>query len=223
VGVDASRHIPSQDFTPVIDRALELPGFTVFDAAQPKRTHLVGFGHASVLASAGPVLDAISSGALKHIFLVGGCDGNEPQRKYYQRLHAEMPKETLVLTLGCGKFRVLGQEWGTLGDTGLPRLLDMGQCNDAYSALVVAIELAKALKTDVSSLPLSLDISWFEQKAVAVLLTLLALDVKHVRLGPKLPAFLTPEAVALLQEKFALIPADVAKPGNDMKQMMAGV
>jgi hydroxylamine reductase len=219
--VDASRHIPTQDFTPVIERALELPGFTSFDAAQPKRTHLVGFGHSSVLASAGPILDAISSGALKHIFLVGGCDGNEPQRKYYQRLHAEMPKDTIVLTLGCGKFRVLGQNWGTLGDTGLPRLLDMGQCNDAYSALVVATELAKALKTDVNKLPLSLDISWFEQKAVAVLLTLLALGVKNIRLGPKLPAFLTPDAVAMLQKEFSLIPANVHMPGEDMKHMMA--
>lgn len=189
----------------------------------PKPPHTVGFGHASTLSAAGHLLSAIDSGALKHIFLVGGCDGNEPQRKYYQRLHSEMPESTIVLTLGCGKFRILGQNWGELGDTGLPRLLDMGQCNDAYSALVVATELAKALKTDIGSLPLSLDISWFEQKSVAVLLTLLSLGVKRVRLGPKLPAFLTPDAVALLQEQFELIPANVEHPGEDMQSMMASL
>lgn len=116
---------------------------------------------------------------------------------------------------------VHGQEWGQLGDTGLPRLLDMGQCNDAYGALVVATKLAEALDTDVNSLPLSLDISWFEQKAVAVLLTLLALGVKRVRLGPKMPAFLTPEAVGLLQTQFGILPADVSDPAGDMKRMMA--
>ncbi len=118
--------------------------------------------------SCAQVIDAVQQGKLKHIFLVGGCDGHEPQRAYYSGLGTNLPKDTLLLTLGCGKFRLLDQDFGTLGDTGLPRLLDMGQCNDAYSALVVATELAKAFKTDVNSLPLSLDISWFEQKAVAV-------------------------------------------------------
>jgi hydroxylamine reductase len=225
VGVDASRHITTQDFTPVIERALALPGFhqSDIDAMKHKPPHTVGYGHASTLSAAGPLLSAIDSGILQHIFLIGGCDGNEPQRKYYQNLHREMPETAIVLTLGCGKFRLLGQDWGNLGDTGLPRLLDMGQCNDAYAALVVATELAKALKTDIGSLPLSLDISWFEQKAVAVLLTLLSLGVKRVRLGPKLPAFLTPDAVALLQERFELIPANVEHPGEDLQAMMANL
>lgn len=209
VGVDASKHIPNKDFSAVIQRAQELPGFSAFDAAVLKRTHTVGFGHSTLLSVADQILDAVKARKLSHIFVVGGCDGHEPQRKYYQRLHAETPSDAVVMTLGCGKFRILGQEWGELGDTGIPRLIDCGQCNDAYSALVVATKLAEALDTDVNSLPLSLDISWFEQKAVAVLLTLLALGVKRVRLGPKLPAFLTPEAVALLQEKFEIMPANV--------------
>lgn len=221
VGVDASRHVPGPDFSAVIDKALEMPGFTAFDAAVPRRTHTVGFGHATLLGVADQILGAVKDGKLSHIFVVGGCDGNEPQRKYYQRLHAETPSDAVVITLGCGKFRILGQEWGELGDTGLPRLLDMGQCNDAYGALVVATQLAEALDTDVNSLPLSLDISWFEQKAVAILLTLLALGVKRVRLGPKLPAFLTPEAVGLLQSQFGILPADVSDPAGDMKRMMA--
>mmetsp|Transcript_4622 Transcript_4622/g.13926 ORF Transcript_4622/g.13926 Transcript_4622/m.13926 type:complete len:130 (-) Transcript_4622:2098-2487(-) len=127
----------------------------------------------------------------------------------------------MLLTLGCGKFRVYDQEFGTLADTGLPRLLDMGQCNDAHSALVVAMELAKAFNTDVNGLPLSLDISWFEQKAVAVLLTLLSLGVKNIRLGPAMPAFLTPEAVQVLVEKYNLKPADTCNPEMDLKKMMA--
>lgn len=220
-GVKASQHVPGPDFSAVIRRAQALPGFSKLDAAQPVRTHTVGFGHSAVLGVADKVLDAVATGQLRHIFLVGGCDGNEPQRKYYQRLHAEMPSDTLVLTLGCGKFRVLGQEWGTLGETGIPRLLDMGQCNDAYSAIVVATELAKALNTDINSLPLSLDISWFEQKAVAVLLTLLSLGVRDIRLGPKLPAFLTPDAIAMLQEKFNIQPADSSNPAEDVRRMMA--
>ncbi|GLC72162.1 hypothetical protein PLESTF_001213600 [Pleodorina starrii] len=131
-----------------------------------------------------------------------------------------MPTNTMVLTLGCGKFRIFDQDFGNLPGTNIPRLLDMGQCNDAYSALVVATELAKVFKTDVNSLPLSLDLSWFEQKAVAVLLTLLHLGVRNIRLGPRLPAFLTPEAVGVLVDKFNLIPANVADPAADMKMMM---
>ncbi len=148
------------------------------------------------------------------------CDGSEPQRKYYSKLYEHMPNTTMVLTLGCGKFRIFDQDFGTLPGTDLPRLLDMGQCNDAYSALVVATELAKVFNTDVNSLPLSLDLSWFEQKAVAVLLTLLHLGVRNIRLGPRLPAFLTPEAVAVLVQRFNLMPANVADPAGDMKLMM---
>ncbi|PNW78577.1 hypothetical protein CHLRE_09g391450v5 [Chlamydomonas reinhardtii] len=216
---DANGH---KDFTPIINRAMQLPGFTAESVAkmEKKRDVTVGFGHKSVLSVAPQVIQAIQEKRLEHIFLVGGCDGSEPQRKYYSKLYQFMPTNTMVLTLGCGKFRIFDQDFGTLPGTDLPRLLDMGQCNDAYSALVVATELAKVFKTDVNSLPLSLDLSWFEQKAVAVLLTLLHLGVRNIRLGPRLPAFLTPEAVGVLVDRFNLIPANVADPGADMKMMM---
>ncbi|GLC35355.1 hypothetical protein PLESTB_000573600 [Pleodorina starrii] len=212
----------NKDFGPIIRRALELPGYTAEDVQRlPKKKDVtVGFGHNAVLSVAPQVIDAIQSGRLEHIFLVGGCDGSEPQRKYYSKLYQYMPTNTMVLTLGCGKFRIFDQDFGNLPGTNIPRLLDMGQCNDAYSALVVATELAKVFKTDVNSLPLSLDLSWFEQKAVAVLLTLLHLGVRNIRLGPRLPAFLTPEAVGVLVDKFNLIPANVADPAADMKMMM---
>ncbi|KXZ41844.1 hypothetical protein GPECTOR_263g674 [Gonium pectorale] len=220
IAADASGH---KDFGPIIRRAMQLPGYSVEDVARApaKRDVTVGFGHNAVLSVAPAVIEAIQTGKLEHIFLVGGCDGSEPQRKYYSKLYQHMPQSTMVLTLGCGKFRIFDQDFGTLPGTDLPRLLDMGQCNDAYSALVVATELAKVFKTDVNSLPLSLDLSWFEQKAVAVLLTLLHLGVRNIRLGPRLPAFLTPEAVGVLVERFNLMPANVADPATDMKNMMA--
>nr|ARO50069.1 hybrid-cluster protein [Yamagishiella unicocca] len=219
IKADATGH---KDFTPIINRALELPGFTAESVEKmPKKKNVtVGFGHNAVLSVAPQVIDAIQTGRLEHIFLVGGCDGSEPQRKYYSKLYQYMPTNTMVLTLGCGKFRIFDQDFGNLPGTDIPRLLDMGQCNDAYSALVVATELAKVFKTDVNSLPLSLDLSWFEQKAVAVLLSLLHLGVRNIRLGPRLPAFLTPEAVGVLVERFNLIPANVSDPGADMKMMM---
>lgn len=225
-GLAGIPHLENKDFTPLIQRALALPGFTEASAKRAAPTEglksfTTGFGHHAVLGVAGQVIDAIKTGKLSHIFLVGGCDGHEPQRDYYSQLGKELPKDTLLLTLGCGKFRINNQDFGTLPGTGLPRMLDMGQCNDAYSALVVATELAKAFNTDVNSLPLSLDISWFEQKAVAVLLTLLSLGVKKIRLGPALPAFLTPEAVQVLVDKFELKPADTSNPGLDLKAMLA--
>ncbi|PNH09786.1 Hydroxylamine reductase [Tetrabaena socialis] len=220
IKADASGH---KDFGPIIRRAQQLPGFTAEDVAKfpPKKDAVVGFGHNAVLSVAPQVVDAIQTGKLDHIFLIGGCDGSEPQRKYYSKLLSHMPTNTMVLTLGCAKFRILDLDFGILPGTELPRLLDMGQCNDAYSALVVATELAKVFKTDVNSLPLSLDLSWFEQKAVAVLLTLLHLGVRNIRLGPRLPAFLTPEAVGVLVDRFNLIPANVADPASDMKMMMS--
>ncbi|GLI70539.1 hypothetical protein VaNZ11_015455 [Volvox africanus] len=219
IRADGSGH---KDFSAIIKRALELPGFTAEDVANAskKKDVMVGFGHNAVLSVAPQVVEAIQTGRLEHIFLVGGCDGSEPQRKYYSKLYQYMPSNTMVLTLGCGKFRIFDQDFGMLPGTNIPRLLDMGQCNDAYSALVVATELSKVFKTDVNSLPLSLDLSWFEQKAVAVLLTLLHLGVRNIRLGPRLPAFLTPEAVSVLVDKFNLIPANVADPAADMKMMM---
>jgi len=241
-GVPNVTHIPTKDFSAVIKRAMELPGWTpanmprtastsssggrgaAASAAPAKKAVKVttGFGHHAVLGVANHVIDAVKSGKLKHIFLMGGCDGHEPQRAYYGQLGEKLPKDTMLLTLGCGKFRVINQDFGMLPGTPLPRLLDMGQCNDAYSALVVATELAKIFNTDVNKLPLSLDLSWFEQKAVAVLLTLLSLGVKNIRLGPVLPAFLTPEALAVLVEKFAIKPADTTNPELDLQKMMQG-
>lgn len=229
VGVKGGTHVHGlegpagwKDFSALIARAQQLPGFTEKECQEwpEKKTVTVGYGHNAVLNVAPQILDAVATGKLTHIFLVGGCDGHEPQRKYYANLGKNMPTDTMVLTLGCGKFRIFDQEFGDLPGTGLPRLLDMGQCNDAYSALVVATELSKALNTDINSLPLSLDLSWFEQKAVAVLLTMLNLGVKGIRLGPKLPAFLTPDAVAVLVKNFDLMPADTEHPENDLKQMM---
>jgi len=208
----------AKDFSQVIARALELPGFP--ETEEPARTANVGFGHETVLGAAGTVLDAVGRGDLKHIFLVGGCDGRQPERKYYTDIVDSLPPETLVLTLGCGKYRFFDHDLGTLPGTELPRLLDMGQCNDAYSAIVVAKALADALGTDVNGLPLSLDISWFEQKAVAILLSLLHLGVRDIRLGPDLPAFLTPDAVALLVDKWALKVPDLRHPHDDIRHMM---
>ncbi|WIA19985.1 hypothetical protein OEZ85_005859 [Tetradesmus obliquus] len=221
VGVSASKHLSgtpgAKDFSEVIARAQQLPGFS----HEPEAKEVtVGFGHQATLGAASAVLDAIKAGQLSHIFLIGGCDAPEPSRKYYTDVVKGLPEDTMVLTLGCGKYRFYDQDLGTLAN-GLPRLLDMGQCNDAYSALVVATELAKALDTDVNSLPLSLDISWFEQKAVAVLLTLLNLGVKNIRLGPQLPAFCTPDMIDLLVKTFDLKAADTKHPEDEIKRMMA--
>ncbi|KAF8063692.1 hcp [Scenedesmus sp. PABB004] len=234
-GLSGVTHIgTAKDFSPVIAAALSAEGFTPDNMPDPDEVAeeraeegrlgvvTVGFGHDAVLGVAGQVVDAVKTGKLEHIFVIGGCDGSEPQRKYYDRLARLMPQNTMVLTLGCGKFRIFNQDFGMLPGTGLPRLLDMGQCNDAYSALVVATELAKAFNTDVNGLPLSLDISWFEQKAVAVLLTLLHLGVRNIRLGPRLPGFLTPEAVTQLVEAFAIKPANTEDPAADLKLMMKG-
>jgi len=227
-GLSNVGHVSGSDFSAVIARAQALPGWKentlpkAGSRGMPNKSSVtVGFGHNAVLGVADKVVGAINEGKLKHIFLVGGCDGHEPQRAYYGGLGQHLPKDTMLLTLGCGKFRLIDQEFGTLADTGLPRLLDMGQCNDAYSALVVATELAKAFKTDINSLPLSLDLSWFEQKAVAVLLTLLHLGVTNIRLGPALPAFLTPEALDILVTEFKIQPADVSNPEEDLAKMMA--
>jgi hydroxylamine reductase len=155
------------------------------------------------------VIDAVKAGAIRHFFLVGGCDGAAPGRNYYTDFADHAPQDTVILTLGCGKYRFNRHDFGTIG--GLPRLLDMGQCNDAYSAIVVASKLAEAFGVGVNELPLSLIVSWFEQKAAAVLLTLLALGVRNVRLGPTLPAFLTPALVNVLVEKFGIQPIGDAK------------
>ncbi|TLG79190.1 hydroxylamine reductase [Methylocystis sp. B8] len=206
VGWASIRHIADENFAVVAQAAQALPGFTE-DA--PDQTITIGFGRDTVLGVADKVIDAVKSGAIRHFFLVGGCDGAAPGRNYYTDFADEAPKDTVILTIGCGKYRFNKQDFGTIG--GLPRLLDMGQCNDAYSALVVATKLAEAFGVGVNELPLSLIVSWFEQKAAAVLLTLLALGVRNVRLGPTLPAFLTPALVDVLVQKFGVQPVGDAK------------
>lgn len=192
-------HINDRDFTPAIDAALAAPGFT---EAGPGKTIMLGFGHNAVLGVADKVIDAVKAGHIRHFFLVGGCDGAKAGRNYYTNFVENTPDDTVVLTLGCGKFRFHKSELGDIG--GIPRLLDCGQCNDAYSAIRIAGALAEAFDCDINELPLTLNISWYEQKAVAVLLTLLRLGVKNIRLGPTLPAFATPGILKILQDNYGL-------------------
>jgi len=224
VGVAGVAHLPPKDFARAIARARELPGFTKEEEVDGASSlpHTVGFGREAMLGAAPAVLDAISAGKLKHIFLIGGCDGSEGARRYYARVADKLPSSSVILTLGCAKFRLLGHDYGTVPGTELPRLLDMGQCNDSYAAIQVAVALARAVGAEsVNELPLSMDISWFEQKAVAVLLTLLHLGVKDIRLGPALPAFITPEALGILVDAYGIKPADLAHPEADIDAMLA--
>ena len=178
---------------------------------------MTGFGHNAVLGVADKVIDAVKSGAIKRFFVIGGCDGARSGRSYYTELAESLPKDCVIMTLACGKFRFNKLEFGTIG--GIPRLLDMGQCNDTYSAVQVALALAKAFECGVNDLPLSMVLSWYEQKAVAVLLTLLHLGVKNIRIGPTLPAFLSPAVIGLLNEKFNLMPITTAEA--DLAAMLA--
>ncbi len=215
VGFDGCEYVTRKDFSKVIECALNEKGFTE-DA--PKDTVLAGFGHNAVLSVAPQVIDAVKTGKIKHFFLVGGCDGAKPGRNYYTDFVDQAPQDTVVLTLACGKFRFFDHKLGDIG--GIPRLLDVGQCNDSYSAVQIALALSKAFNTDVNSLPLSLILSWYEQKAVAVLLTLLHLGIKNIRLGPTLPAFVTKPVLDVLVEKFAIKP--ITSVEQDMKDCMAG-
>ena len=190
-----------KDFTPVIERALALPGFT---ADEDKGEVLTGFARNSVLGVADKVIEGVKAGAIKHFFLVGGCDGAKPGRNYYTEFVEQVPQDCVVLTLACGKFRFFDKKLGDIG--GIPRLLDIGQCNDAYSAIQIAVALAGAFDCGVNDLPLSLILSWYEQKAVVILLTLLSLGIKDIRLGPSLPAFITPNVLNVLVENFAIKP-----------------
>lgn len=194
-------HVPNGDFSAVIHRALELPGFTdTVDVG----TVTVGFARDAVLSVAPAVIDAVKSGAIRHFFLVGGCDGAKPGRSYYTDFVDQSPSDTVILTLACGKFRFFDHKIGEIG--GIPRLLDVGQCNDAYSAIKIAMALADAFGVGVNELPLSMILSWYEQKAVAILLTLLYLGIKDIRLGPTLPAFITPNVLQVLVDNFAIKP-----------------
>jgi hydroxylamine reductase len=206
VGWPGLRHIDNGDFSAVVKAAQALPGFI---ASETERTITVGFGRDAVLGVAGKVIDAVKAGELKHFFLIGGCDGAAPGRNYYTEFAEAVPADAMILTLGCGKYRFNTQDFGTVA--GLPRLLDIGQCNDTYSALVIAQALAGAFGCGVNELPLSLIVSWFEQKAAAVFLTLLALGVRNVRLGPTLPVFLTPALLDILVGRFGIQPITTAE------------
>ncbi|MEO0534480.1 MAG: hydroxylamine reductase [Cyanobacteria bacterium P01_A01_bin.123] len=202
------------DYTPVIEKALSLPGFT--EAAPPKSV-TVGFARNAVLSVADTVIDAVKQGKLRHIFLVGGCDGAKPGRTYYTEFVEKVPDDCVVLTLACGKFRFFDRDLGEIA--GLPRLMDVGQCNDAYSAIQIAIALANAFEMDVNELPLSMVLSWYEQKAVAILLTLLHLGIKDIRLGPTLPAFISPNVFKLLSETYRL--QAITTPEEDLAACLA--
>jgi hydroxylamine reductase len=194
-------HIDGRDFAPVIEAALAADGFSE-DGAD--KTILTGFGHNAVLGVADKVIEAVKAGDLKHFFLIGGCDGAKPGRDYYTDFAEAVPDDCAILTLACGKFRFNKLEFGDIG--GIPRLLDVGQCNDAYSAVKIAVALAEAFECGVNDLPLSMILSWYEQKAVCILLSLLHLGIKKIRLGPSLPAFITPAVLNVLVDAFELTP-----------------
>ena len=213
VGWPGIQHISNGDFAPVIAAALAAPGFS---EDGPDKTILTGFGHHAVLGVADKIVEAVQSGAIKHFFLVGGCDGAKVGRDYYTEFAESVPEDCVILTLACGKYRFNKLDFGDIG--GIPRLLDMGQCNDAYSAIQVAVALANAFQCGVNELPLSMILSWYEQKAVAILLTLLFLGIKNIRLGPTLPAFVTPTVLGVLVEKFNLMPIDT--PAKDLAAIL---
>ena len=213
VGWPGVSHLESYNFTPLIEKALALQGFPTDEV---RDSVLVGFGRNAVLGVAPKVIDAVKNGDIKHFFLVGGCDGAKPGRSYYSDFVEMAPKDTVILTLACGKFRFFDKKLGDIG--GIPRLLDVGQCNDSYSAVQIALALADAFECDVNELPLTLVLSWYEQKAVAILLTLLHLGLKDIFIGPSLPAFITPNVLNVLVEKFNLRP--ISTPENDLAQIL---
>jgi len=213
VGWPGVTHVSNGDFSPVIQKALELPGFA---GDSETKSVMVGFARNAVLGVAGKVIEAVKNKAIRHFFLVGGCDGAKPGRDYYTRFVEQVPNDCIVLTLACGKFRFFDKDLGNIG--GIPRLLDIGQCNDAYSAIQIASALAGAFNCGVNDLPLSMILSWYEQKAVAILLTLLHLGIKNIRLGPSLPAVITPNVLKVLVENFNIMP--ISTPEQDLKAIL---
>jgi hydroxylamine reductase len=213
VGWPGVKHIADKNFAPAIDKALSLPGFP---ADTNGRSVMVGFGRNTVMGVAGQVIEAVKNKAIRHFFLVGGCDGAKPSRNYFTEFVEKTPKDTVVLTLACGKFKFFDKQLGDIG--GIPRLLDVGQCNDAYSAIQIAVALANAFGVGVNDLPLSMVLSWYEQKAVAILLTLLYLGIKDIRLGPSLPAFVTPNVLDFLVKNFNIKP--ITTPDEDLKAIL---
>ena len=213
VGWPGVKHIPDKDFTPVIEKALECEGFR---EDTDKGTVMVGFARNAVLSVADKVIGAVKDGKIRHFFLVAGCDGAKPGRNYYTEFVEKVPEDCIVLTLACGKFRFFDKKLGDI--EGIPRLLDIGQCNDAYSAIQIASALANAFGCTVNDLPLAMVLSWYEQKAVAILLSLLALGIKNMRLGPSLPAFITPNVLNVLVENYNIMP--IRTPDEDLKEIL---
>ena len=213
VGWPGVNHIADKNFTPVIEKALEMPGFT---EDQNGKQVMVGFARNAVMGVADQVIEAVKSKAIRHFFLVGGCDGAKPGRDYYTKFVEQIPDDCVVLTLACGKFRFFDKDLGDIG--GIPRLLDVGQCNDAYSAIKIATALADAFECGVNDLPLSMIISWYEQKACAILLTLLYLGIKDIRLGPSLPAFVSANVLNVLVDKFNIMP--IQTPEEDLQAIL---
>lgn len=224
VGYPGLQHIEEgkngvKDFTTIIQKAIELGGYRedkVFTGINGGTELMTGFARNTVLGVADRVIDAVKAGAIKHFFLVGGCDGAKPGRNYYTEFVRKTPKDTVILTLACGKYRFNDLDIGEIG--GLPRIMDMGQCNDAYSAIQVAIALADAFGCGVNELPLTLVLSWYEQKAVCILLTLLALGIKNIYLGPSLPAFISSNVLNVLVEKFGIKP--ISTPEADLQTIL---
>jgi hydroxylamine reductase len=213
VGWPGVTHLAGKDFAPVIAKALAMPGFL---KDTPGKEVMVGFARNTVLGVAGQVIEAVKNKAIRHFFLVGGCDGAKTGRNYYTEFVEKVPQDCMVLTLACGKFRFFDMDLGNIG--GIPRLLDVGQCNDAYSAIQIAVALAGAFECGVNDLPLSMILSWYEQKAVVILLTLLSLGIKNIRLGPSLPAFITPNILKVLVENFNIMPITTAD--EDLKAIL---
>ena len=206
-------HDGKKDYTPLINKALALGGFR---EDEPERKITVGFGHHAVLSHAAAIVNAVKSGEIKHFFLIGGCDGARPGRSYYTEFADKTPHNTIILTLACGKYRFNYEDFGTLA--GFPRLLDVGQCNDSFAAIRIATALADAFQCGVNDLPLTLVLSWYEQKAVAILLTLLYLDIRNIYLGPSLPAFFTPNVVQVIVDKFKL--KMISTPEKDLEAIL---
>lgn len=213
VGFPETVHISDRNFAPVIEAALAAPGF---ESDEEKGSVMVGFARNTVLSIADKVIGAVKDGKIRHFFLVGGCDGAKPGRNYYTQFVEKVPNDCVVLTLACGKFRFFDKDLGDIG--GIPRLLDVGQCNDAYSAVQIAVALAGAFNCGVNDLPLSMVLSWYEQKAVSILLTLLHLGIKGIRLGPSLPAFVTPNVLDVLVKNFDIKP--IATPEEDLAAIL---
>ncbi|MCK9554741.1 hydroxylamine reductase [bacterium] len=211
-GIEGAAHIKGRDFTPVIEKAKSLPPLK----EKPGKKIMTGFHHTAILSIADKIVKAVKEKKIRRFFLIGGCDGAKPGRNYYTEFAEKVPGDCVILTLACGKYRFNKLDFGDID--GIPRLIDIGQCNNAYSAIQVALALSKVFNTGVNELPLSIVLSWFEQKAVAILLTLLYLGIKGIRIGPSLPAFITPNVLKILQENFDIKP--IKTPEEDMKEIL---